>query len=348
MAEEFKIKIRELPLIKNVHELNNNDLMIVDGGETSAIQLSTLKDFLNGGQLSNILSALQAGSNIEFDIDEQKNVITINSTLQNIKWYTGDMPVIANQNDFYIDTTGQLYKYINKVWVDTGINLHGENGKDGLTPNISLEQTSDGYNIIVQQGDTLQSVVIKNGATPYINDETKTWFINDKDTQIAATGFSPSAKVEKTDAGISFSVTDESGTTTATFNTPTIKVDSVEMLPSSESPQVTNIGDETNVNLQFKIPKGRDGGGSITVLGPYYITPEMWNEPSRSAHLFVELDFNNRNVIDIPPEDMYYWSSLGVHLIGEDAESQLIAFQTSIIPSDTLTFYITSMGVTTE
>lgn len=347
---EAKIKINELD---QANQLTSTHLIVVQDGavenaETKKATLSLLRTWLGSLNFEDLTKFLVAGEQISIDVDDLTKTIKINSTSTASKWYAGTQPNKANEGDFWLDETGEIYRYDGIEWVAAAINLTGPkgidgiNGKDGFNPIITVVPNSSGYSITFKDAIQEQTIDIINGLVPYINEETLTWVIGDVDTGISALGVSPTARVEETETGYTIIVNDGEESR-VDINTPTISFGTVEMLPAGQEPVVENVGNNINAILNLKIPKGVDGGGSVVVQGPYTLSANNWGN-NRLQYVAIPLELTNRNVIDIDYQDLSIWSSYQVRPFSEDETG--ITFSCAIKPSTDLTFYITSMGIT--
>lgn len=349
---EAKIKINEL---EQANQLSSTHLIIVQDGavenaETKKATLSLLRTWLGSLNFEDLTKFLVAGEDISIDVDETEKIIKINSTSVASKWYAGDQPSEANEGDFWLNETGEVYRYDGVEWAAAAINLtgpkgsdgvNGLNGKDGFNPIVTVVPSSNGYSVTFKDATQEQTIDIINGLVPYINEETLTWVIGDVDTGISALGISPTARVEETENGYAVIVNDEVESR-VDINTPTIEFGTVEMLPAGQEPVIENVGNNVNAILNLKIPKGVDGGGSVVVQGPYTIFADSWSD-DRRQFVSIPLELTNRNVIDIDYEELPIWSSYQVRPIKEDETG--IIFKYTVKPITDLTFYITSMGV---
>lgn len=349
---DAKIKINELPAAQSVaasHLIVVQD-STVENAETKKATLGLLRSWLQSLTFKDLAQKLVAGENISINIDSGLETIEINSTLDSSRWFAGEQPTTAVQGDLWLSSSGNVYRYNNYTWESTQLNLtgpagqngkDGADGKDGFNPVITITPTENGYNVSFVDAIQEQELAITNGLTPHIDEESKHWFIGQLDTGVLAKGVSPTAKVEMTDVGFVITVNDENETSVE-IETPTVQVGSVAMLPFGQPPTVINTGDNIHAVLDFALPKGADGGGSITRQGPYVLSASDWTE-DRFQYLEVLLEVNNRNVIDIDYNDLKYWGAYQVRPETEDEQG--ILFKTSVIPPVDLTFYITSMGV---
>lgn len=349
---EAKIKINEL---EQANQLSSTHLIIVQDGavenaETKKATLSLLRTWLGSLNFEDLTKFLVAGEDISIDVDETEKIIKINSTSVASKWYAGDQPSEANEGDFWLSETGEVYRYDGVEWAAAAINLtgpkgsdgvNGLNGKDGFNPIVTVIPNSNGYSVTFKDAAQEQTIDIINGLVPYINEETLTWVIGDIDTGISALGISPTARVEETENGYAIIVND-GVESRVDINTPTISFGTVEMLPAGQEPIVENVGDNVNAILNLKIPKGADGGGSVIVQGPYVINTTDWTDDKRQF-IAIPLELANRNVIDIDYENLDVWSAYQIRPFQETTEG--IWFKCAIKPTVELTFYITSMGV---
>lgn len=349
---EAKIKINEL---EQANQLSSTHLIIVQDGavenaETKKATLSLLRTWLGSLNFEDLTKFLVAGEDISIDVDETEKIIKINSTSVASKWYAGDQPSEANEGDFWLSETGEVYRYDGVEWAAAAINLtgpkgsdgvNGLDGKDGFNPIVTVIPSSNGYSVTFKDATQEQTIDIINGLVPYINEETLTWVIGDVDTGISALGISPTARVEETENGYAIIVND-GVESRVDINTPTISFGTVEMLPAGQEPVVENVGDNVNVILNLKIPKGADGGGSVVVQGPYVINTTDWTDDKRQF-IAIPLELANRNVIDIDYENLDIWSTCQIRPFQETTDG--IWFKCTIKPTVELTFYITSMGV---
>ncbi|WP_347980194.1 hypothetical protein [Limosilactobacillus allomucosae] len=95
----------------------------------------------------------------------------------------------------------------------------------------------------------------KDGATPEIDKATKHWMINGTDTGYVAEG--SAGTPGKDGANGADGAPGKDGVS------PTITINSVKTLDAGQSATVTNSGDNTNIKLDFGIPRGNQGPQGI-------------------------------------------------------------------------------------
>lgn len=198
MADEYKVKIKELPLLNSVDSLSLDTFMIAERGEvdspTSKMQLSTLKAFLQQDDFDKITKSLKGGEKVSLTVDADSQQIIINVIDDGklaSKWYVGDAPTAANEGDCLLKDNGAVYRYDGEKWINTNINLigpqgkqgdqgpqgengenglngragaKGEDGEDGFSPYIvTMPLGEEGYSFTVINKDGSNEYVIRNG-----------------------------------------------------------------------------------------------------------------------------------------------------------------------------------------
>ena len=73
------------------------------------------------------------------------------------------------------------------------------------------------------------------------------------------------------------------------------------------------------------------------------LNADGWDPDSYSQKIMLEVNVNNRNVIDYPPEYIQIVSQH--HILAIKEETDGITFQCDSIPVNDITVYVTSMGV---
>lgn len=360
-----KIKINQLLLEQ---ELSDQHLLVVQKGteETKSTTLQMLKKWLDCISHSQLLSLITAGEGIEITTDNKAVVI---STKEVPKWYISDIkPTTANENDILLTSSGSVFIFKNKIWVDTGINLQGpqgKNGEDGFSPVVTMKQENSGVFLSIKDKNKEYKSIIpngKDGCTPYINEYNYHWMINNIDTGIKAKGLdgvngtSCFIEVEELEDQSGYKLVIKDGTGnyeriikhgTNGINgidgvdgiSPTISIGTVSIGAAGTSPIITNSGTDTNLILDFTIPKGQDGGNSISISDEITIPAANWINGEQT--ISTTLDIGNRNVIDINPVETKYWAAFQVIPIEEDPS--YIKFSCSYHPTVDLHFKITSM-----
>lgn len=92
---------------------------------------------------------------------------------------------IGKLNDLWLDLdTGDIYKKTNAGWINTGMNIKGPQGNEGITPHIDA---STG-NWFLGETDTKIGAIGPTGIAPHIDSETNHWFIGEVDTGVSAVG----------------------------------------------------------------------------------------------------------------------------------------------------------------
>lgn len=275
------IKIHELNEAK-LDALTNDNYFITqknyNTAETQKTSLKTIKDFLKILNFTDISNFFEAGDNININIDKTTNKITISSNAVGEKGEPGEQGPIGPQ--------GEKGEKGDKG--DPGEpGPQGEKGADGLNgKSVSLEITPiENGNIITFYGENTRFINVLNGLTPYINEETKHWFIGEEDTGIVAEGvngidgtngtngtdgYSPTATIEETETGANITLVDQNGETSATINhgiSPT-----VILVPTEDGAElsITDVNGTTTANLTRGISptittKETENGSTITI-----------------------------------------------------------------------------------
>lgn len=88
---------------------------------------------------------------------------------------------------------------------------------------------------------------------------------------------------------------------------------------------------------------GGGGGSSITVSSTLTLTVNGWDSDTMQQTVLTTIDTTKRNVIDITVSELPTWSAYNVYAISESSTG--VTFQCDDIPSEDLTFKITSMEV---
>lgn len=88
------------------------------------------------------------------------------------------------------------------------------------------------------------------------------------------------------------------------------------------------------------------GGSAITITPTLTLTVAGWDTTTKQQTVLTTIDTTKRNVIDITVGELPTWSECNVYAISESATG--VTFQCDTIPSDALTFKITSMEVTSN
>ena len=88
---------------------------------------------------------------------------------------------------------------------------------------------------------------------------------------------------------------------------------------------------------------GGGGGSSITVSSTLTLTANGWDSETKQQTVLTAIDTTKRNVIDITVSELPTWSTYNVYAISESSTG--VTFQCDEIPSEALTFKITSMEV---
>lgn len=361
---DAKIRIDQLT---SAEGLSNSTLFVVqdaiEGAETKKATMNLLKTWLGALNFSDLSSLLAAGTGIDISIGEDSDIITISSTALANKWFIGETQPTPTQNgDLWLLPSGQIFssewadvnQHSHWIWNDTGVNIKGEKG---FSPSIEITEIDDGFTFKVVNEDGEQSATIVNGVSPRIDETSGHWFIGTIDTGVKAKGetgqdgVSPVIELtENTDnSGYVLYIKDATGETQKEIHhgeaglAASITIGNVEMTAAGTQPVIENVGTPNEAILNFKIPKGVDGGGSIIRHGPYILPTTGWTATRRYT-VEMKLDTTNRNVIDIEPESLPYWSQYNIYPIAETSSS--ITFYAYIIPTQELIFYVTSMGVT--
>ena len=90
----------------------------------------------------------------------------------------------------------------------------------------------------------------------------------------------------------------------------------------------------------------KDTTARITITPTLTLTVAGWDSQTKQQTVLTTIDTTKRNVVDITVEELPTWSECNVYAISESATG--VTFQCDTIPSDALTFKITSMVVTSN
>lgn len=136
----------------------------------------------------------------------------------------------------------------------------GPQGLPGFSPRASVNQTENGARIIITDKNGTTYADITNGR-------------NGVDGNNGSNGFSPIAEVEEVEDGAQLTVTDNRGTTTALIRNgergergergESALTFSVGTVTEGEDVSVTNAGTNSDIVLDFVIPRGSDGAQGI-------------------------------------------------------------------------------------
>lgn len=275
-------------------------------------------------------------SNITISFENNKIVFRGGSDAQ--KWYFSEtQPQSANEGDlwFHTDSTnlGNIDEYSNEeewVYITNARGADGEKGEDGITPHI----------------DSI----------------TKHWMIGETDTNVIAEGQAgeQGEQGEKGDTGysISASATPITGGTRITIHSTDPSVTDITfdvMNGNSGSYEQGNgisiagnvisvkIGNGLQINSQTGNIDVVSQGSSISVSDQLTLSESSWVNKTQTvsfAH-----NTTHRNVVDITPSEMPVWAECGVYAISETSND--ITFMCQTVPSQNLTFKVTSMEVNT-
>lgn len=138
---------------------------------------------------------------------------TINDWSAQTDYVVGDL--IINETTLYKcnteHTSGETFDETESANWTVLSGEKGDNGNDGISPTVSVEQTEAGCTITIKDSlntTTANLVNGKDGAdgiTPHINIETGHWFIGEIDTGIGATAAIDDASTDRTDVSWSAS-----------------------------------------------------------------------------------------------------------------------------------------------
>ena len=90
----------------------------------------------------------------------------------------------------------------------------------------------------------------------------------------------------------------------------------------------------------------KDTTARITISSTLTLTVAGWDSTTKQQTVLTTIDTTKRNVVDITVGELPTWSACNVYAISESATG--VTFQCDTIPSDALTFKITSMAVTSN
>lgn len=187
-----------------------------DSSETKSATLALLKNWLNGLTFEDIAQYFVEGTNVTINIDNETQKITITATGLGEKGDKGEDGVSPTAQIVQTDTGATIT--ITDANGTTTSNLI--NGKDGATPYID-ETTKHWFIDEEDTGIIAEGQDGKDGVTPYIDSETNHWIVNNVDTGINAEGTageSPDVTVTQTDTGATITVVSGGKTTTANLS----------------------------------------------------------------------------------------------------------------------------------
>lgn len=161
----------------------------------------------------------------------------------------------------------------------------GPQGLPGFSPSASVTQTENGARIIITDKNGTTYADITNGR-------------NGVDGNNGTNGFSPIAEVAEVEDGAQLTVTDNRGTTTALIRNgergergepgergESALTFSVGTVTEGDDVSVTNSGTDSDIVLDFVIPRGSDGAQGIQGLpGPEGFSPTVVIKESTNGH----------------------------------------------------------------
>ena len=286
------------------------------------------------------LQTLTAGNGItvtsttDSQTGQLRPVISSTATGGGSVWYFGGTaPQNAESGDYWLHTDTQNYgdvdEYDGSVWNNVG-SFAGRDGDDGITPTI--------------------------------DSTTKHWLIGETDTGVIAEGQNGNNGQDGTAATIQVGTvtTGAAGTNASVTNSGTSNAAVFDFViprgaDGSGSSYTAGDGiDITNNEISVKIGDGLEinqatgnidvtGGGSSDITRSNLLTllSANWNNNTQKVSCYLNL--TKRNIVDPTLSELPNWISAKVLPVLEEANG--ITFQCTNIPSNDLTFTVTSMPI---
>lgn len=166
-----------------------------------------------------------------------------------------------------------------------GAGPRGSDGKDGLSPSVSIIGTDDGHNVVITDKTGPHEFHVKNGVdgangavgesgvfygdTEPEDPDIKVWI--DPSGSSEPSCISPTISTEAINGGTRVTITDKNGSKTVDLmngKTPTIQIGTVETLEPWMDATATITGETENPMLNLGIPSWKDGMGEVGFGGP--------------------------------------------------------------------------------
>jgi len=190
----------------------------------------------------------------------------------------------------------------------------GTNGQDGVSPTVSVQRNTNDNGVTISvtdaNGTTTADVLDGAAGTNGTNGQDGATGANGQD------GFSPIVSVQRNNAdnGVTISVTDANGTTTA------------DVLDGADG------------------AAGSGGGSAVTISANWHTLPTEAASWTNNQYTFTySHNTSNRTIIDIDTTQLDSWSEYGVYAYSETSEA--IIFKCKEVPETALRFKIATMVV---